>query len=362
MAAGVCARRTAACSARTSAEAARAAVRRDDDRHLGPSAVRCHVCRTGDRHGGACLADGIRATPRRWLKALFETLTWRTISAERMEVCRKHAARGNRPRDLSGHGSAGSQSEHHAFPRRRADAVLARVNYGMDTSPEGRLVMKKPAACYGGRAWATARRPIFPIQIFRVKEGVNYNEGDPNYDLFKLAVPLLAPSACSRISHSWMPRSTCSITSRAIRKPRSPTWAAARVLWRNVYDPDPRGHAAAAATCRSRPSTCRGLPSAATATCDLFFEQPRLQDADLVIGQLLERLRDPVPQARAQLPVPDGRRAYGWIPKSSARMTRLREVLKHGTLTIGFIGLAECLKALTGAAPRRERRGAAPWP
>ena len=30
--------------------------------------------------------------------------------------------------------------------------------------------------------------PIFPVQIFKVKEGVNYNEGDPNYDLFRHAL------------------------------------------------------------------------------------------------------------------------------------------------------------------------------
>ena len=88
--------------------------------------------------------------------------------------------------------------------------------------------------------------PIFPIQIFKVKEGINYNPGEPNYDLFKLACRVSAPSACSRTSPSWTRPSTCSITSRAIPRPRSPTWAAAPVSWAMSTIPPGRSPAAAA--------------------------------------------------------------------------------------------------------------------
>ncbi|WP_297289670.1 anaerobic ribonucleoside-triphosphate reductase, partial [uncultured Flavonifractor sp.] len=71
--------------------------------------------------------------------------------------------------------------------RAGAQTPFSSINYGMDTSPEGRMVMKNimlatEAGLGGGET------PIFPIQIFRVKEGVNYNPGEPNYDLFQLAM------------------------------------------------------------------------------------------------------------------------------------------------------------------------------
>ncbi len=71
--------------------------------------------------------------------------------------------------------------------RAGAQVPFSSINYGMDVSPEGRLVMKNvllatEAGLGGGET------PIFPIQIFRVKEGVNFNPGDPNYDLYRLAI------------------------------------------------------------------------------------------------------------------------------------------------------------------------------
>ncbi|MDR0906289.1 MAG: anaerobic ribonucleoside triphosphate reductase, partial [Oscillospiraceae bacterium] len=71
--------------------------------------------------------------------------------------------------------------------RAGAQTPFSSVNYGMDTSPEGRMVVKNlllstESGLGGGET------PIFPIQVFRVKDGVSYKEGDPNYDLFKLAI------------------------------------------------------------------------------------------------------------------------------------------------------------------------------
>ena len=64
--------------------------------------------------------------------------------------------------------------------------------------------------------------PIFPIQIFRVKEGINYNPGEPNYDLFKLACRVSGQAPCSRTSPSRTRRSTSSTTIRRARRRRSP--------------------------------------------------------------------------------------------------------------------------------------------
>ena len=80
--------------------------------------------------------------------------------------------------------------------RAGAQIPFSSINYGTDTSPEGRLVMesvlKATEAGLGG-----GETPIFPIHIFKVKEGVNYNPGDPNYDLFKLGMPGVGEAAFS---------------------------------------------------------------------------------------------------------------------------------------------------------------------
>ena len=71
--------------------------------------------------------------------------------------------------------------------RAGAQTPFSSINYGMDTTPEGRMVMKNiMLATEAGLG--NGETPIFPIQIFRVKDGVNYNPGEPNYDLFQLAI------------------------------------------------------------------------------------------------------------------------------------------------------------------------------
>ena len=71
--------------------------------------------------------------------------------------------------------------------RAGAQTPFSSVNYGMDTSPEGRMVIKNMLLATE-EGLGSGETPIFPVQIFRVKEGVNYNPEDPNYDLFKLAM------------------------------------------------------------------------------------------------------------------------------------------------------------------------------
>ena len=70
--------------------------------------------------------------------------------------------------------------------RAGAQIPFSSINYGMDTSPEGRMVMRNVLLATEA-GLGNGETPIFPIQIFRVKEGINYNPGEPNYDLFKLA-------------------------------------------------------------------------------------------------------------------------------------------------------------------------------
>ena len=71
--------------------------------------------------------------------------------------------------------------------RAGAQTPFSSINYGMDTTPEGRMAMKNVLLATEA-GLGNGETPIFPIQIFRVKEGVNYNPGEPNYDLFQLAI------------------------------------------------------------------------------------------------------------------------------------------------------------------------------
>ena len=70
--------------------------------------------------------------------------------------------------------------------RAGAQTPFSSINYGMDTSTEGRMVMKNMLLVTEA-GLGNGETAIFPIQIFRVKDGVNFNPGEPNYDLFKLS-------------------------------------------------------------------------------------------------------------------------------------------------------------------------------
>ena len=89
--------------------------------------------------------------------------------------------------------------------------------------------------------------PIFPIQIFRVKEGVNYNPGDPNYDLFKLAMPLLGQAPVPELL---LPgRAVQPAVLQAGHPETEIAYMGCRTrVMGNVYDPDPRDLPTAAAT------------------------------------------------------------------------------------------------------------------
>ncbi|MBP1559112.1 MAG: anaerobic ribonucleoside triphosphate reductase, partial [Oscillospiraceae bacterium] len=71
--------------------------------------------------------------------------------------------------------------------RAGAQVPFSSINYGMDTSPEGRMVMRNVLLATEA-GLGNGETPIFPIQIFRVKEGISFNPGDPNYDLYRLAI------------------------------------------------------------------------------------------------------------------------------------------------------------------------------
>ena len=227
--------------------------------------------------------------------------------------------------------------------RAGAQVPFSSINYGTDTSPEGRLVMESVMLATEA-GLGNGETPIFPIQIFKVKEGVNYNPEDPNYDLFKLACKVSAKRLFPNFSFLDAPFNKQYYVAGRPETECAYMGCRTRVIG-NVYDPTReivygRGNLS---------FTSINLPRLAIKSkgdVDLFFE---LLDnmIDLAMGQLMERFKIQSQKKVRNFPFLMGQGIWIDSEKLGPDDT-IEEVIKHGTLTVGFIGLAECLKALIG--------------
>ena len=227
--------------------------------------------------------------------------------------------------------------------RAGAQVPFSSINYGTDTSPEGRLVIKNVLLATEA-GLGNGETPIFPIHIFKVKEGVNYNPGDPNYDLFKLACRVSAKRLFPNFSFIDAPYNLQYYKEGHPETEIAYMGCRTRVIG-NVYDPEReivsgRGNLS---------FTSINLPRLAILSnhnIDLFFDQLDSK-ITLVIEQLLERFEIQKKKKVRNYPFLMGQGI--WIDSEKLNEDdEVGEVLKHGTLSVGFIGLAECLKALTG--------------
>lgn len=228
--------------------------------------------------------------------------------------------------------------------------VFSSINYGTDTSAEGRCVMREllNSTYEGVGNGATA---IFPIQIFKKKRGVNYEPTDPNYDLYKLS--------CKVTARRFFPN----FLNLDATYNQDPEWKA--------DDPKRYIHEVATMGCRTRvyenrfgPRTSIGRGNLSFTTINivrLAIEVMNITDREERIRRFFERLDSVLETTAIQL---DERFNFQktalakqfplvmsklWIgaDKLSGNDT-IESVINQGTLGIGFIGLAECLIALTG--------------
>ena len=227
--------------------------------------------------------------------------------------------------------------------RAGAQVPFSSINYGMDTSPEGRMVMKNllHATEHGLGGGET---PIFPIQIFRVKEGVNFNPGEPNYDLYRLAIRTSAKRLFPNFSFVDAPFNL------QYYKPGHPETEIAYMGCRtrvmgNAHDPD-REIAPRRGNLSFTSINLPRIAIKANGDVQWFFEELERKMA-LVTEQLDERLAIISKKKVKNFPFLMGQGV--WIDSEKLDWDdTVGEVLKHGTLTIGFIGLAEALVALRG--------------
>ena len=228
--------------------------------------------------------------------------------------------------------------------------VFSSINYGTDTSAEGRCVMRELLkSTYEGVG--NGETAIFPIQIWKKKRGVNYLPEDPNYDLYELA--------CKVTARRFFPNFlNLDATFNQHEK------------WR-ADDPKRYMYEVATMGCRTRVFENKFGPKTSIARGNLSFstinivrlaiECMSIENKEERINKFFSKLDNMLELTARQLNhrFEFQKTAYAkqfpllmtklWIGCEKLRPTdTIEPVINQGTLGIGFIGLAECLKALVG--------------
>ena len=227
--------------------------------------------------------------------------------------------------------------------RAGAQTPFSSINYGTDVSPEGRMVIRNILMALDA-GLGHGETCIFPIHIFKVKEGVNYNSEDPNYDLFRLSCKVSARRLFPNYTFLDSPFNLQYYRAGHPETEVATMGCRTRVMG-NVYDPTRE-----IAYSRGNLSfTSINLPRLAIESKGdegAFYE--KLQEMlELSARQLLDRFEIQADKSVYNFPFLMGQGI--WLDSDKLGPADcIREVLKHGTLSIGFIGLAETLTALYG--------------
>ncbi len=227
--------------------------------------------------------------------------------------------------------------------RAGAQVPFSSINYGLDTTTEGRMVIKNVLLAHEA-GLGNGETPIFPIHIFKIKEGINYNPEDPNYDMFKLACRVSAKRLFPNFSFIDAPYNLKYYKPGDYNTEVAYMGCRTRVIG-NAYDPTRE-----IVTGRGNLSfTSVNLPRLAinaNHNVGAFFDSLE-EIMDLVCEQLMARYKIQAQKCVRNFPFLMGQKIWIDSDKLGPNDT-VGEVLKHGTLSMGFIGLAECLKALIG--------------
>ena len=233
--------------------------------------------------------------------------------------------------------------------RAGAQVPFSSVNFGTDTSPEGRMVIKNYLLATEA-GLGHGETPIFPISIFKVKEGVNYNKEDPNYDLFRLSCRVSAKRLFPNFSFIDSSFNKPFYVPGDYSTEVGYMGCRTRVL-ANVCGPQVtpgRGNLSFTSINLPRLGIKYGICLGERDKADMKGFYKELDELmDLVKGQLLQRFECQCSKSRNNFKFLLG--SHVWLNSEKLdNNSKIRTVLKHGTLSIGFIGLAETLKALIG--------------
>lgn len=300
-----------------------------------------------DQHGGQsivdfdyAMGDGVRLTYERYLREAFEI---RSALTNRIDyVWQEEYALKKTIRDTYQAMEGLIHNLNTMHSRAGAQVPFSSINYGMDTRWEGRLAIEQLLLATEA-GLGNGETPIFPIQIFRVKEGVNYNPGDPNYDLFKLAIKVSAKRLFPNFSFIDAPFNL------QYYKPGHPETEVAYMGCRTRV----MGNVCGEETAPGRGNlsfTSINLPRLAIeAEGDKEYFYERLDRTLMIVRkQLLDRYQVQCSRTAHNFPFLMGEGVWRGSETLKAE-DPVGKVLDEGTLSIGFIGLAETLKALCGA-------------
>lgn len=235
--------------------------------------------------------------------------------------------------------------------RAGAQVPFSSINFGTDITPEGRVVIKNFLLATDA-GLGRGETPIFPVSIFKVKEGINYNPEDPNYDLFKLACKVSAKRLFPNFAFIDAPFNLHYYKAGDVNTEIAYMGCRTRVIG-DVTDTNHeivtgRGNLSFTTINLPRIGIRHGICLKDRKKADIkgFYNE---------LDELMENVKD---QLLERFEIQCNKRCYNfpfllgqgvWTDGEKLKPTdRLRKVWKHGSLTIGFIGLAECLKALTG--------------
>ena len=231
--------------------------------------------------------------------------------------------------------------------RAGAQVPFSSINFGTDVSEEGRMVSKNLLLSQE-RGLGNGETPIFPILIFKVKEGINLNPNDPNYDLFKLSCRVSAKRLFPNFSFLDAPFNAKYYKEGHPETEVTYMGCRTRVLG-NICGEEivsGRGNLSFTTINLPRLGIKYGMSSNKETDLDGFFKDLD-KKIDLVIDQLLERMEIQGNKKVKNFPFLMGQGI--WVGSENlGPEDKLGEVIKQGTLTIGFIGLAECLIGLIG--------------
>ena len=227
--------------------------------------------------------------------------------------------------------------------RAGAQVPFSSINFGTDISPEGRLVIKNILLAIEA-GLGNGETAIFPVSIFKVKEGINYNPEDPNYDMFKLAMKVSAKRLFPNFAFIDAPFNLQYYKEGDPNTEIAYMGCRTRVIG-NIYDPSRQvvgGRGNLSFTSVNLPR----IAIKAHGDIDWFFEELD-RKINLAMDQLMERYKIQAAKKVRNYPFLMGQGV--WIDSDKLKEDdTVGEILKHGTLSVGFIGLAECLKALMG--------------
>ena len=231
--------------------------------------------------------------------------------------------------------------------RAGAQVPFSSVNFGTDTSEEGRLVTKNLLLSVE-KGLGNGETAIFPILIFKVKEGINLNPEDHNYDLFKLACRVSAKRLFPNFSFIDAPFNAKYYVEGDPDTEATYMGCRTRVVGNVCGDEVVSGRGNLSFTTINLPrlGIKHGSINGQNLNIDEFYAELN-EKIDLVIDQLLERFEVQGNKKVKNFPFLMGQNVWKGSDDLGPNDT-LKEVIKQGTLTVGFIGLAECLIALIG--------------